>query len=44
MRRTYDTDLHLDIGNGVSLENVDKFWGIFLFMICWMQVEDVIQQ
>jgi len=39
-----NTDLHLDIGNGVSLEKVDKFWGILLFMICWMQVEDVIQQ
>ena len=37
-----NTDLHMDIGNGVSLEKVDKF--CFFGEICWMQMEDVIQQ
>ena len=36
-----NTDLHLDVGNGVSLEKVDKF--------CYLgemldQMEDVVQQ
>jgi len=36
-----NTDLHLDIGNGVSLEKVVKF---VIYEICWMQMQDVIQQ
>ena len=36
-----NTDLDLDIGNGVSLEKVDKFRYLGDM---WMQIEDVIQQ
>ena len=36
-----NNDLHMDTGNGVSLEKVDKF---FYLGDSWMQMEDVIQQ
>ena len=36
-----NTDLHLDIGNGVSLE---RYINSVTWEICWMQMENVIQQ
>ena len=38
------TDLHLDIGNGISLEKVDKFCYLGDMLDAELQMEDVIQQ